>query len=131
MALGDLEQSLLLFLTQDDCCRSLWHRSILPFRLFSPILSWMFLSLNVLGGRYTPETARGQEPSRQAGRYTAETPVSGQAFNEALQRYAAAASIDKPVSLHGLRHSIARCLYRQCKDPLKIMAFLDHSDLSV
>jgi biotin carboxyl carrier protein len=48
MALADLEQSLLLFLAQDDCSRSLWQRSILPFRFFPPILSWMFLSLYVL-----------------------------------------------------------------------------------
>ena len=58
------------------------------------------------------------------------TPLSTGAIRRALLKYARAAGIDKPISVHWLRHANAKARYAADKDVLKIMRALGHTDLS-
>ncbi len=57
-------------------------------------------------------------------------PLSENSVNAALKKYARAASIDKQISVHWLRHANAKARYEKDKDIIKIMKALGHSDLS-
>ncbi len=56
-------------------------------------------------------------------------PLSAGAITKALKKYARAAGIDKPISVHWFRHVNAKSRYQADRDVLKVMRALGHSSL--
>jgi len=57
-------------------------------------------------------------------------PLSAGAILQAIRKYARAAGIDKPISVHWLRHASAKSRYQADHDVIKIMKALGHSNLA-